>query len=40
MNKHFNNNPYTNYLVRDKDIIRTPYTSEINFKNTSPICNL
>ena len=27
-------------MVRDKDIIRTPYTSEINFKNTSPICNL
>ncbi len=40
MNKHLNNNPYTNYLVRDKDIIRTPYTSEINFKNTSPMCNL
>ena len=40
MNKHLNSNPYTNYLVRDKDIIRTPYTSEINFKNTSPICNL
>lgn len=40
INKHINNNPYVNYLIRDRDIIRTPYTNEISFKNASPICNL
>ena len=40
INKSINNNPYVNYLIRDKNMIRTQYTSEINFKDASVICNL
>lgn len=40
INKSINNNPYVNYLIRDKNMVRTQYTSEINFKDASVICNL
>ena len=31
INKSINNNPYVTYLIRDKNMIRTQYTNEINF---------
>ena len=40
MNKSINNNPYVNYLIRDKNMVRTQYINEINFKDASIICNL
>ena len=40
INKCINSYPYVNYLIRDKNMIRTQYTSEINFKDASIICNL
>ena len=40
INKSLNNNPYVNYLIRDKNMVRTQYTNEINFKDVSIICNL
>ena len=40
INKCINSNPYVNYLIRDKNMIRTQYTNEINFKDASVICNL
>ena len=39
INKCINSNPYVNYLIRDKNMIRTQYTSEINFKDARVICN-
>lgn len=40
INKNINNNPYVNYLIRDKNMIRTQYINEIDFKDASVICNL